>query len=248
MRLITLGDSWVKGIGSAYEKGMTKDQYFNTRQDDRNSFRIHLSNDLGATNFDLSQGGSSNQKQFRRALKTFFGKEKIVPGTNDLVLWGITSVYRTELWSNKNQAYEDIFLPQGPDTDNSAVSKILSLNHHDEAKELEMLGHQIQLWNAYFKSIGLKNYWFNIFNDHVWDFQNDNFLFDSISLLSCLIEDRTPNDHYHKSDWNDVDRKINRAKDMDLVNSYTGHPNRSGHRKLADLFKDELTKKERIVN
>ena len=111
-----------------------------------------------------------------------------------------------------------------------------------------MLGHQIQLWNAYFKSIGLKNYWFNIFNDHVWDFQNDNFLFDSISLLSCLIEDRTPNDHYHKSDWNDVDRKINRAKDMDLVNPYTGHPNRSGHRKLADLFKDELTKKERIVN
>ena len=248
MKLITLGDSWVKGVGSAYEQGMTEDQYFNIRQDDQNSFRIHLSNELGATNIDLSEGGSSNQKQFRKALETFFGKDSIAPGKDDIIIWGITSVYRTELWNNKKQSYEDIFLPEGPDTDHSAVSKILTLNHHDEQKELEKLGHQIQLWNAYFKAIGLENHWFNIFNDHKWDFETDNFLFGGSSLLSCLIDDHDPNDDYHKSDWTDVDRKIQKAKDMDLVNPFTGHPNRSGHRKIADLLLKQLTKKERIVN
>jgi len=247
--LITFGDSWVKGVGTEYEQGMNEDQYHQIKEkESKYCFRNLVSHHLNLTNIDRSRGGSSNQKQFRLALETFFGQDKIKPSKDDVVIWGITSVFRTELWSNQNQRYEDIFLPQGQHNQNSAVSKILTLNHHDEKKELEVLGNQLLLWNAYFKSIGVKNFWFDVFNDHKWSQQIDNFLFEGSSLLSCLINDHTPSDKYHKSDWNDVDRKIKKAKEMDLVNPFTGHPNKSGHKKLAELLQDQLTKTGRIVN
>jgi hypothetical protein len=248
-RLITLGDSWMKGVGTEYQEGMTQDHYHQIKfQESKYCFRNLVSHNLNLTNIDLSRGGSSNQKQFRLALETFFGRDKIKPSKDDIVMWGITSVFRTELWNNKNQRYEDIYLPPTHHNENSAVSKILTVNHHDENKELEVLGNQLHLWNAYFKSIGIKNFWFNMFNDNKWSQQVDNLLFEGSSLLSCLIDDHSPNDKYHMSDWNDVDRKIKRAKEMNLVNPFTGHPNRSGHKKIAELIQDQLTKTGRIVN
>ena len=50
------------------------------------------------------------------------------------------------------------------------------------------------------------------------------------------------------SNWNDVDRKIKKAKEMDLVGPYTGHPTRVGHLKLSEMLIEQLTKKERAVN
>ena len=244
-RLITFGDSWIKGVGIEYEEGMTEKQFDEkmSGKESKHCFRRLISTRYDLENLNLSMGGSSNQTQFRLALETFFGENNIDPKGEDIVLWGITSVFRTELWHAEENKFKSIFLPQ-----HSAVSKILASYHHDEAQELKILENQMQLWNAYFKSKGVKNYWFNVFNDHKWSGPIENFLFEGSSLLSCLINDYSPNDKYHKSIWGDTDRKIKRAKEMSLVNPFTGHPTKLGHKKLADLLSDQLTNQGRIVN
>ena len=139
---------------------------------EKDCFRQLLSKSLGLENYNLSIKGSSNQTQFRLALNTFFSKDKIYPVTSDIVLWGITSVYRTELWHNDMSGFKSIFLP-----DNAGISKILATQHHNEKEEIKILGQQMRLWNSYFKSINVKNYWFNVFNDHSWDIEIDNLFF-----------------------------------------------------------------------
>lgn len=243
-RLITFGDSWMKGVGTEYQEGMTEEQYHQiSKKESKDCFRELISAQNDLENLNLSMGGSSNQAQFRVALETFFGGNKIDLKDSDIVLWGITSVFRTELWHAEENEFRTIFLPW-----HSAVSKILATYHHDEKQELKIVENQMQLWNAYFKSMGVKNYWFNVFNDHKWSQPIDNFLFEGSSLLSCLINDYSPNDKYHKSIWGDTDRKIKRAKEMSLVNPFTGHPNKLGHKKLAELISDQLTNQGRIVN
>lgn len=236
MRLITFGDSWVLGVGTEYQDGMSRADYENIAWDEsKNCFRQLLSKSLGLENYNLSIKGSSNQTQFRLALNTFFSKDKIYPVTSDIVLWGITSVYRTELWHNDMSGFKSIFLP-----DNAGISKILATQHHNEKEEIKILGQQMRLWNSYFKSINVKNYWFNVFNDHSWDIEIDNLFFQNSSLLSEMINDHKDNDSYHRSIWEDPDRKIKIAKDLKLVNPISGHPTRDGHKKIADILLKEM--------
>ena len=235
-KLITFGDSWVWGVGSAYQEGMTEKEFYNIGwSDSENSFREILSRKLEMENLNFSIGGSSNQKQFRLALDTFFGKNKTELKKGDIVLWGITSVYRTELWKESDQKWHDYMLPG-----DNASSKMLAVFHHNEKEELKILENQIHLWNYYFKSQNVKNYWFNVFNDHVWGQKIENFLFEGSSLLSFLIDDYSANDKYHKSDWSDVDRKIKLAKKMKLVNPYSAHPNKLAHERLAGVLKNKI--------
>ena len=235
--MITFGDSWVRGIGAVYREGMSMDEFKEIIWDEsEHCFRRLISNQLGPENLNQSVGGSSNQTQFRKALELFFGNDKIELKGTDIVLWGITSVYRTELWNNKKSCWESIFLPDP----GSAVSKILSTQHHDPHEETIILGHQMQLWNKYFRSMNVRNYWFNVFNDHTWNISIDNLLFEKSSLLSMLIDDQGENDSYHKSTWLDEDKKITIAKQMKLVNPISGHPTKEGHRLIAEILLKNL--------
>jgi hypothetical protein len=242
MRLITLGDSWVWGVGADYQEGMSEKNYKDIAwNQSKNCFRQLISNHFDLENLNLSRGGSSNQAQFRLALNTFFGKDKINIQETDIVLWGITSVFRTELWHTDKAEFKDIFLP-----DATAVSKILAVHHHSEKEELTILGHQMQLWNTYFKSMNIKNYWFNVFNDHSWDIKIDNFLFEKASLLSFMVNDYTENDKYHTSRWDlSTDRKITTAKEMKLVNPITGHPTKKSHEMIAEQLLKKMEGKQK---
>ncbi len=240
MRLITFGDSWVLGVGAEYQDGMSEEEYRKIAwSEPKICFRQLISNQLGLNNFNLSKGGSSNQTQFRLALETFFGKDKINLQQSDIVLWGITSVYRAELWDTDKSKFISIFLPEDSST-YSSISKTLAIYHHSEEEELKILGHQMNMWNSYFKSKNIKNYWFNIFNDHSWDINIDNFLFKDSSLLSLMIDDNKRNDKYHKSVWSFTDRKIKIAKEMKLVNPISGHPTKKGHEIITDILMKEI--------
>ena len=239
MRLITFGDSWVYGVGAEYQDGMSDKEYIEIAQSEsKNCFRQLISSKLGLDNVNLSEGGSSNQAQFRLALETFFGKDKLKWAASDIVLWGITSVYRTELWNTEKSAFKTITLPLDPK--NPLIAKIIGIHHHSEEEELKILGNQMNMWNSYFKANNIKNYWFNLFNDHSWDINIDNFLFKDSSLLSLMINDNKINDKYHKSVWHFTDRKIKIAKEMKLVNPISGHPTKKGHEIIADILMKEI--------
>ena len=241
--LITFGDSWVYGVGAGYtydepinwemhEKytdNLLSDEFINC------GFRILLAERMGLQNINFSRPASSNQKQLRYASEYFLRDKNITK--NSIVLWGLTSVYRNEFFNTKLNKYENFFIPDS----NIGLSKVLSVRYMSEKIEVEKLYYNIELFNHYFKSIGIKNYWFNIFNDHDFPNEVDNILFNGNSLLSVLLNDYEKNDYYHKSVWSgETDRKINTALKNKLVNPYSQHPTKESHSKIANLLYNEL--------
>ena len=243
--LITFGDSWVFGIGAAYsyEHDYTEwdnDKYRkflfeNRHRHSKYSFRKHLSKKMGVSNLNYAEGGSSNQRQFRFASEYFIKNKKVIP-KDSIVLWGLTSVYRNELYNSSTNEYENFLLPSS----NLQIAKVLTTNYLNEEVEIEKLYYNIELFNSYFKTLGIKNYWFNIFNDHIFPNKIENMLFDNQSLLSVLVNDFAENDSYHKSDWKTNDRKIKKAVELQLVNPVTLHPTQESHIKISDLLYLEL--------
>jgi hypothetical protein len=166
--LITFGCSWTYGIGLSWHPGMSAEEFESSRWSpeicDRLSFRGILARryDLDALNF--SMGGSSNQTQFRLA-REYFGSllheqhkqqyEKI------LVLWGITSTARNEVYHADSQLRRSFMY-----NNETALSKIMITDHYDHAHEVEQLAKEILFWNKFFSSNGVDNIWFDTFNHH----------------------------------------------------------------------------------
>tara|TARA_Y100001937_G_scaffold35880_1_gene51461 strand:+ start:1329 stop:2060 length:732 start_codon:yes stop_codon:yes gene_type:complete len=237
--LITLGDSWVYGVGVNYEPGMTEEQYKANAWDkvicDSKSFRSIICKEMQMNNINLSIGGSSNTKQFRLASEYWLEQNNI--DSNVIVLWGLTSIWRTELWCSDRQQWQDINSVEPP------LGKILFSKFWDEAQEVKKLFHMMLLWNTWFKSKGIQNYWYNIFNDHVFDSKINNLLFNGNDLLSILVDDFETNSQYHESMWRATDRKIKKALELNLVSPYSLHPTEDTHHKIATIIINELKEK-----
>ncbi len=254
--LITFGDSWVWGVGAGYQKGQSKENFKkisdNTKYT-KNSFRSLICNQFGLKNRNFSAPGSSNQQQFRFASEFFLGsklhnltkKHDHNFTQENIVLWGLTSVYRHEVWNKHTAVYDNIFM-----TSNEKYAKNYVMHHFDENLETDRLFYHIELFNAFFKLTNVRHYWFNIFDEHVFPRKFTNMLFNGVSLLSLLTEDYAQNDQYHMSNWNDTDRKITKAIQMQLVNPHSLHPTQTGHKKILDLFNTQInfTTGEKLVD
>ena len=239
MNFITFGCSWTYGVGVNYTKSMEKNEFeknaWNENVCNSNSFRGLISKKFNYKNINFSAGGSSNQEQLHKAQDFFPSIENV---GNLIVLWGITSIYRYELYNSETKQWQSYFLDN-----NTLASKIILKKHFDETAEISRLEKQIIFFNDYFKHKNIKNYWFNTFNNHSFQNQIENFLFNGKDLLSILINDFEPNSNYHLSGWIDTDRKIQKAKNIGLVNPFSLHPTQEAHKILADVFEKEILSK-----
>ena len=239
--LVTFGDSWVYGVAAGYtfKNPISKEVYSEKRVSDEfleRSFRILLAKKMGVKNINFSAEGSSNQKQFRLASEYFLRDKNIIK--NGIVLWGITSVYRNEFFDTIKNNYDNFLIP---DIHRDRVlSKILSVRYLSKKVEIEKLYYNMELFNYYFKTVGIKNYWYNIFNDHEYPNKMSNILFKGNSLLSVITNDYKKNNLYHKSIWESTDRKIKTAIKNKLVNPISLHPTKESHSKIANLLHNEL--------
>lgn len=206
--LVTFGCSWTYGVGIDYYDGMTKKQYLNTNQKsasaNTNSFRGILSKQLGFKNKNFSKGASSNTAQFRKAEMYFTSNEfKKHSYDNVYVLWGITSLARTELFSIQNNSMLDIFYHRS----DSKYGKLYLKEHYDNENELRLLSNQIDHWNHYFKLLGIKNYWFDTFNHHDYPMYNNAKL------------DQTVYNNIKGTDWPDYKNYVENINSADIVNN-----------------------------
>lgn len=136
----------------------------NTEICDQFSWRGILSKKLGTDNYNLSQGGSSNQKQFRLAT-SFFSSPCFKNLQKDydqfLVLWGITSTARNEIFSTeKNQRYNFFYKDKNP------FSEFFTKHIYNHNYEIQSLKTQMLHWDDFFKNLSIKNHWFDTFNTH----------------------------------------------------------------------------------
>lgn len=206
--LITFGCSWTYGVGLCYTPGMTKDQYMQHAWNDtiatQNSFRGIISKEYNYKNKNFSQGGSSNQRQFRLAKQYFSSKEfrddkktynKII------VLWGITSIYRNELFSNKENKL--INYTYNNDTTKSLFQKKFIdeyfknvFNKEDALRELSL---DILFWDKFFNAQGVENHWFDTFNHHDYTMPFEDIIEAKQEYQSLAGQDWPLWEHYKKN-------------------------------------------------
>jgi hypothetical protein len=167
--LITFGCSWTFGVGVGYQELMSKEELKKIAWDEnlcnKKSFRGLLSQRYQYNNLNLAEGGSSNQKQFRKA-KRFFNSKQFDQLRNNqdeiIVLWGITSTARNEVFSVADNKLINYLLN---DT-NEPIQKFLLKHTYDHEHEIFLLVDEMLHWNRFFESHNIKNYWFDTFNHH----------------------------------------------------------------------------------
>ena len=131
-KLITFGDSWTYGVGLGYNDNQTEKEYFDSAHDKTftaKSYRQLLADSLGYENVNFAEPGSSNQTQFRKAREYFLNNKQEQP----IVLWGLTSVYRIEVYDIDNKEYRSVHLPSTTGS-NKTFSKIYATKYFDERK------------------------------------------------------------------------------------------------------------------
>ena len=244
MNLVTLGCSWTWGIGCGYSKGETLGEYKKHYRDSevakKYSFRAILSERHGYINHNLSRGGSSNQKQLRMATEYFTER----PKEKTVVLWGITSTARNEIYLTKEKRRKNVSYNTNYEVFNAVE---YAENFYSHEYEVNLLAHQMLHWNLFFESLGIENYWFDTFNTHKYPFEIPRLL--PVDLLTRMtVEDHT----YHESTWQPTDeafvnthikteKRIKLGEMKGLLNPYSKHPTKKGHVMIADILERMMT-------
>ena len=243
--LVTLGDSWVKGIGAQYTDGMTRDEYVETRENEELiaplAFRTLLAerNNLELKNFAV--GGSSNARQFRKATE-FFSSKEFEEYQNKystiIVLWGITSTARNEVFNAKSKRYVQEFFSR-PDNINPErrLYRQLMLEHfYDDQEEVKQLANKMRHWNDFFKGKGVKNLWFDILNHHDYNVEFNNLCLDYPRDLLSQITSYKQKDRFHFSNWTIDCSRVKKGVISKTLNPHSNHPTKKGHEKIFDLL------------
>lgn len=295
--LVTFGCSWMFGVGVNYELGQTRDEYkinaWNKQIADENSFRGLLSQKYNFVNVNFSKGGSSNQEQFRLAENYFSSIEFISQKqhySEIVVLWGITSIYRNEIFFNDYHRRKSFMY-----FESLPICKNILVNHFDQEDEVDLLSKKICFWDRFFDSIGVNNVWVDLFNHHDykcapnwlkdnycecagknwptwekfsrgningidqaikdeifdrqrWEFykffynpterfyKGDDCPRDLLSQLALKNSIPKLDNSYHQSDW-DVDNKnVEYLTNIGVLNPFSNHPTKEGHRQIAKML------------
>ena len=253
---ITFGCSWTYGVGCHYEPGMSDDDLkkhaWDNNTTEQYSFRSILARKYNLTNVNFSQGGSSNQRQFRLAREYFMSNEfEQLSATHDniVVLWGITSTARYELYSIELKEYVSFLLHQPTFQIDWPFNRLLLEHCYDHdvvVKETEL---EMRYWNEFFKNRDIKNVWFDTFNNHEYK-HIDNLLFASEpehDLLTILAKNEglDSNDKkYHYSVWKKDTNRVEYLVNKELLNPYTYHPSKACHEKISDILSPAI---ERLI-
>ena len=176
--LITFGCSWTYGVGVNYSAGISRNEFMNHAWDksqcDKLSFRGLLSSKLELDNINFSSGGSSNQRQFRLA-KQFFVSDRFKllkkKYKTIIVLWGITSTARNEMYDLKKKQMVNFFLNEST----HLIAKELVKYSYDHNNEVKQLALEMKFWNLFFEQHNVDNVWFDTFNHHEYDQVHDGY-------------------------------------------------------------------------
>ena len=238
MKLITFGCSWTYGVGAAYTNGESYKEYRKDSMDydiiSKFAFRTLLANRLDLENINLSSAGSSNQKQQRKALE-YFRSDNKDEWKDSIVVWGITSTTRNEMWINKENKYRNFLYQIG----NTLLQENLPFSveqfvdwFYDRNNEINRLCYMMDHWNQFFENLGIRNIWFNTFNTYVYPREVKRLI--KRDLLTQMTRPHLRDEHF--SVWKEDSKRIREAKKKKLVNPYSLHPTKEGHIQIADIL------------
>lgn len=249
--LVTCGCSWTYGVGVGYHPGMDIPEYRKIAWNDdickTYSFRGLLAEKYNFDTFNLSCGGSSNQRQFR-LIKNFLssseGQQLMEDRPFVIVIHGITSTARTELCIEGQQLINFMY-----DDENSEYlqhSKYILKHFYDHDNEVARLTDEMKFLNCYYKATGIKNIWFDTFNHHQYLKIIHNLIGANSTnrdMLSSIIKTLGLQDfdnNFHHSTWKIDSNRISYLIESGHLNPISMHPTKKGHEVIADILSKEI--------
>ena len=253
-RLLTLGCSWVKAIGASYDntKKYTRDEYrkFSFDNEQRKySFTTLLCKKYKLDHVDISAGGAANNSQARKLKRYLLAND-----LNDtIVMWGITSIYRDEMYFTDTKKHHSFQPNQKVDLRKTGRSNWCGPKEHfnlhfDEEMAISLLTSDICHWQKHFELAGCEQMWFDTLNTITYAEYRGHSLHkpfcempypcnkDLLSQLAYKNGWDPVDDKYHSSDWRaDCDR-IKLLEQKGVVNPYSFHPTRQGHEQIAEIL------------
>jgi hypothetical protein len=155
------------------------------------------------------------------------------------VIWFITSTARIEFFDAQTRQYKNKFLSWPEDQ----YTRMFASQCYDHNHELENLAHQMNLWNAYFQTQGIKNIWVDTFNHHDYPIAIENYVkisnyaSDIMSNMCVKLGYITfNNDEFHTSGREADDTRSKFLADQGMLNPETLHPTIQGHQLIADIL------------
>lgn len=260
--LITFGCSWTYGVGAAYQSDMPTDNYIKLAWDPdlcfEYSFRNLLCREFNLENKNFSEGGSSNQRQFRYA-KEYFGSDTF---QNDLdkfdqiiVLHAITDTGRNEYYDLSEKEIVNVQYANVIDkkTIQKKFAEFMVKYSYDHETELDQLITEFRFWNTFYKKFNIKNIWLDTFNHHQYNCSVPNFLGNDLPKRDLMSQLARRNgladidDGYHISAWKiDCDR-VNFLIKKEILNPISMHPTQKGHKEICEILGEYFVKNNIIT-
>lgn len=235
--------------------------------DPKFTFAQLLQHKLGIDEFySVAKNGSNNTTQLKQI--TDFINDHGKQYAKIFVLWGLTSIYRWEMYSTVTNQIEECMI--GKNSLNSDLEKELKyyFSHFFNAEyELSKLGKQIILLNGYLKNLEIDHLIFNSFQGYnSKDLQiNDidtNYFYQveekNNDMLSFLCQVSNTKISTSKVPWlnlarNSADEQFNNSSIKELQNTglldtVDAHPTVQAHELIANQLYDYIKEKnnERI--
>jgi|694.fasta_scaffold98193_2 hypothetical protein len=240
--LITFGCSWTYGVGVGYQIEQSTAVYnsiaWNSDICGTKSFRGVLSKNFALDNKNFAHGGSSNQAQFNYA-KRYFSKIdfKCDQETYDkiIVLHAITSTARNVFFDLDTMSvlHCKYNMP-------NKFSEFMVKHSYDHNHEVQQLEVEMNFWNVFYKSMGVKNIWVDTFNHHLYHQPIDNMIDipdrDLMSQLCLRNNMKNVDNNYHYSNWVVDSNRVAFLVDIGLLNPISHHPTEKAHIQIADFI------------
>lgn len=191
--LIAVGCSWVAGAYMDTDPTTTDFDYNHEVDPEfrrQHSFAGLVQQRLGLDQIHfIARNGASNDDQIRNLI-AFIDTHKD-DYSQIFVLWGLTSIYRWEVYSSSLGYIEDSAF--GRDTHKPEVLEEIKYYYShfwNKEYELEKLGNKVLLASGYLESLGIKHLFFNSFQGY----SSENLLVKNIKIKSFYHPEKQDND------------------------------------------------------
>jgi hypothetical protein len=156
--LIAAGCSWVVG----------------KNVDPEYAFACRLQKHLGLDEFySVARNGANNTEQINKLVEYINTNHDQY--SNIFVLWGVTSIYRWEMYSSVTNAVEDCAVGRGTDELKKEIKHYFS-HYFNEDYELKKLKTQVIMLDGYLKSLNIRHLFVNSFQSYqINDVDNQYF-------------------------------------------------------------------------
>lgn len=252
---VQFGCSWSRAWGSDPKELLPFDKNYveNLEFLSNHSYMALLANHLNIPNrINFSLCGSNNDTQSRLIFE--FVEQNRHKFNRVFVSWGLTSIYRWELYCNRIDAPWDYMHGSNPEHESAKEMKYFFKHHWDKGWQLKLLSNKILALSSYLSMNGVEHLFFPVFQSY----NRHNMLLKTLpekvlfgidlennDMMSLMFQHEgadSPADFL--SDPIYPDQRVDLLIQQNYLSKKHGHPTKKGHEFIAQ----ELIKHYNMFN